>query len=59
MSEEKKDRNQEILEAFEDKHGQLTYRDLAKKYELSHNTIARIIYRMRMKRALSKLNKGE
>lgn len=55
MSEEKTDRNKEILQAFEDKHGKLTYRDLAKKYELSHNTIARIIYRMRIKRALSKL----
>lgn len=52
MSDEKIDRNKKIVA---DKESGLTYRQLAYKYDMSHNTIARIIYRMRVKKELGKL----
>ena len=46
MSVENVDRNIQILIDKET----MTYRQLSDKYKLSHNTLAKLIYRMRLKR---------
>lgn len=46
MSAENIDRNIQILIDKET----MSYRELSKKYKLSHNTIMKLIYRMRLQR---------
>lgn len=46
---------QRNLELIKDKESGMTYRELEKKYNISQNTITRIVYRYRIKKQLQKI----